>query len=60
MAPPRVSEADVREDLSSGSVAEPLPSGSKVRSGGAEPAGTVWGLKVGAASLPIRTPGLCC
>ena len=33
--------------------------GWKVRSVGAEPGGRVLALKVGAVSLPTRTPGLC-
>ena len=33
--------------------------GWKVRSAGAEPAGSVLALNSGAASLPTRTPGLC-
>ena len=34
--------------------------GLKVRSAGADPGGRVLALKDGAASLPTRTPGLCC
>lgn len=34
--------------------------GLKVFEAGAEPGGRVWALNSGAASLPTRTPGLCC
>ena len=34
--------------------------GAKVRSGGALPGGKVLAWNSGAASLPTRTPGLCC
>lgn len=34
--------------------------GSKVRSAGAEPGGRVLAENSGTASLPTRTPGLCC
>ena len=34
--------------------------GLKVLDAGALPAGRVWALNSGAASLPTSTPGLCC
>jgi len=38
----------------------PTGFGWKVRSEGADPAGSVWALNSEAASLPTFTPGACC
>lgn len=59
-----VSEAKVRESVSTLSLS-PCPGvsetgvGLKVLSAGAVPAGSVWALNSGAASLPTFTPGAC-
>ena len=70
VAPPRVEDAVVLVDslpwsrsteaLSAWPGTSDVALGLKARSAGAEPGGRVLALNSGAASLPTRTPGLCC
>jgi hypothetical protein len=56
--PPRVSEAEVLLYEACAGVSWVLL--EKVLLAGAEPAGRTFALNSGTASLPTRTPGLCC